>query len=51
MDGGPIRQPDGVIYDAAVPGPDALPREPDNVTVDERSGDLDVAGNADDIRR
>ena len=46
----PEREPHGVIYDAAVPGPDVLPWEPDNVTVNERSGDLDVAGNADDIR-
>jgi secreted PhoX family phosphatase len=44
------RQTLEVIYDAAALGPDAPLREPDNVTVHPRSGDLYVAEDADDLQ-
>lgn len=39
-----------IIYDAASIGTDAPLREPDNVTVHERSGDIYVAEDADDLQ-
>jgi hypothetical protein len=39
-----------VIYDAALLGADAPPREPDNVTVHARSGDIFVAEDDDDLQ-
>lgn len=39
-----------IIYDAAALGPNAPLRQPDNVTVHERSGDIYVAEDADDLQ-
>ena len=39
-----------IIYDAALLGDAAPLREPDNVTVHERSGDIYVAEDADDLQ-
>jgi secreted PhoX family phosphatase len=39
-----------VIYDAALLGPNAPLREPDNVTVHARSGDIYVAEDEDDLQ-
>jgi uncharacterized protein len=39
-----------VIYDASTYGPDAPLRDPDNITVHERSGDIYFAEDADDLQ-